>query len=132
MIDFLKAYAHIHLFEGGYQGGSLTSRPGVEVDELLCYQSLMKDHYIEAALVVGFEGDAFCSQNNDFLAELIPYHPWMLALAYCFSPWTSWKADRNSFEGKRKISHETHFGTCRVFECTCETQWILCTVFTCP
>ena len=50
MIDFLKADAHIHLFEGGYQGGSLTSRPGVEVDELLCYQSLMKDHYIEAAL----------------------------------------------------------------------------------
>ena len=44
MIDFLKADAHIHLFEGGYQGGSLTSRPGVEVDELLCYQSLMKDH----------------------------------------------------------------------------------------
>ena len=39
MIDFLKADAHIHLFEGGYQGGSLTSRPGVEVDELLCYQS---------------------------------------------------------------------------------------------
>ena len=59
MIDFLKADAHIHLFEGGYQGGSLTSRPGVEVDELLCYQSLMKDHHIKAALVVGFEGDAF-------------------------------------------------------------------------
>ena len=37
----------------------MTSRPGVEVDELLCYQSLMKDHHIEAALVVGFEGDAF-------------------------------------------------------------------------
>ena len=55
MIDFLKADAHIHLFEGGYQGGSLTSRPGVEVDELLCYQSLMKDHHIEAALVVGFD-----------------------------------------------------------------------------
>ena len=83
MIDFSKADAHIHLFEGGYQGGSLTSRPGVEVDELLCYQSLMKDHHIEAALVVGFEGDAFCRQNNDFLAKLIPYHPWMYALAYC-------------------------------------------------
>ena len=70
MIDFLKADAHIHLFEGGYQGGSLTSRPGVEVDELLCYQSLMKDHHIEAALVVGFEGDAFCRQNNDSLPSL--------------------------------------------------------------
>ena len=54
MIDFLKADAHMHLFEGGYQGGSLTSRPGVEVDELLCYQSLMKDHHIDASLVVGF------------------------------------------------------------------------------
>ena len=49
MIVFSKADAHIHLFEGGYQGGSLTSRPGVEVDELLCYQSLMKDHHIETA-----------------------------------------------------------------------------------
>ena len=70
MIDFSKADAHIHLFEGGYQGGLLTSRPGVEVDELLCYQSLMKDHHIEAALVVGFEGDAFCRQNNDSLPSL--------------------------------------------------------------
>ena len=43
----------------------------------------MKDHHIEAALVVGFEGDAFCRQNNDFIAELIPYHPWIYALAYC-------------------------------------------------
>ena len=59
MIDFLKADAHIHLFEGGYQGGTLTSRSDVEVDELLCYQSLMKDHNIEPALVVCFEGDAF-------------------------------------------------------------------------
>ena len=55
MIDFTNADAHIHLFEGGYQAGSLTSRPGVEVDELLCFQSLMKDHHIEAALFVGFE-----------------------------------------------------------------------------
>ena len=73
MIDFSKADVHIHLFEGGYQGGSLTSRPGVEVDELLCYQSLIKDHHIEAALVVGFEGDAFCRQNNNFLAVSIFY-----------------------------------------------------------
>ena len=47
MIDFLNADAHIHLFEGSYQGVSLTSRPGVEVDELLCYQSLMKDHLLK-------------------------------------------------------------------------------------
>ncbi len=83
MIDFLKADAHIHLFEGGYQRGSLISRPGVEVDELLCYQSLMKDHHIETALVVGFEGDPYCRQNNNFHAKLIPDHPWMYALAYC-------------------------------------------------
>ena len=67
MIDFLKADAHIHLFEGDCYGGSLPSRPGVEVDELICYQSLMKDHHIEVALVVGFEGDTFCRQNKNFL-----------------------------------------------------------------
>ena len=95
MIDFSKADAHIHLFEGGYQGGSLTSRPGVEVDELLCYQSLMKDHHIEAALVVGFEGDAFCRQNNDFLAELIPYHPWHTVI-WIINPilYHSWKTGK--------------------------------------
>jgi len=43
----------------------------------------MKDHHIETALVVGFEGDPFCCQNNDSLAELILYHPWMYALVYC-------------------------------------------------
>ena len=58
MIDFSKADAHIPLFEGGYKGGSLSSRPGVEVDELLCFQSLMKDHHIETALVGGFGEDA--------------------------------------------------------------------------
>ena len=42
----------------------------------------MKDHHIEAALVVGFEGYPFCRQNNNFLAKLIPYYPWMYALAY--------------------------------------------------
>ena len=46
MIDFLKTDDHIHFFEGGYQRGSLTSRPSVEVDELLCYHSMMKDHHI--------------------------------------------------------------------------------------
>ena len=59
MIDFLKADAHIHLFEGDCHGRSLTSRPVVEVYKLLCSQSLMKDHHIEAALVLGFEGDTF-------------------------------------------------------------------------
>ena len=78
-----RADAHIHLFEGGYQGGSLTSRPGVLVDEILCYQSLMKDHQIESALVVGFEGEEWCLLNNDFLARLIPHHPWIQALAFC-------------------------------------------------
>ena len=67
MIDFLKADAHIHLFEGGYQEGSLTSRPGVEVDELHCYQSLMNDHHIETALVGGFEGDVFSARRTEFV-----------------------------------------------------------------
>ena len=78
-----RADAHIHLFEGGYQGGSFTSRPGVQVDEVLCYQSLMKDHQIETALVVGFEGEEWCFQNNDFLARLISHHSWIQALAFC-------------------------------------------------
>ena len=83
MTNYQRADAHIHLFERGYQGGSFTSRPGVLVDELLCYQSLMKDYHIKAALVVGFEGEEWCLKNNDFLAGLIPNHPWIQALAFC-------------------------------------------------
>ena len=57
-------------------------RPGVSVDEVLCYQSLMQDHRIQSALVVGFAVESWCAENNCFLAELMPRCLWIQALAY--------------------------------------------------
>ena len=82
MRSFARADAHVHLFEGSYQGNSFTRRPGVLIDEVLCYQSLMQEHQIQAALVIGFAGESWCAENNGFLAELIPRCSWMQALAY--------------------------------------------------
>ena len=53
-----KLDAHIHLFEKGF-GGSFTSRPGVEISEPECFESLMADygvagvdHIVDVALAV--------------------------------------------------------------------------------
>ena len=77
-----RADAHIHLFKRGYQGDSLRQQRGVSVDEVLFYQSLMQDHQIQSALVVGFAGKSWCAENNDFLAKLVPRCLWIHALAY--------------------------------------------------
>ncbi len=44
----VRADAHIHLFEGGYQG-SFTARPGVRLAEAALYDSLARDHGVGAA-----------------------------------------------------------------------------------
>jgi predicted TIM-barrel fold metal-dependent hydrolase len=76
-----RADAHIHLFDGGFQG-SFTSRPGVTVDEPACYESLMADHDIEAALVVGFAMQDWCANNNAFLAEQVAKRSWVYPTAF--------------------------------------------------
>ena len=47
-----RADAHIHLFENGFWA-SFASRPGVTIDEVACYESLMANHDVKAALIVG-------------------------------------------------------------------------------
>jgi hypothetical protein len=44
-----RADAHIHLFAGGYRGGSFASTPGVSIDEARCYDSLAREHDVAAA-----------------------------------------------------------------------------------
>lgn len=77
-----RADAHIHLFERGYQGDSFARRPGVSLDEAALYESFMADHGIEAALVVGYEGQPWCSNNNDFLAQMKSEGPWIRPTAF--------------------------------------------------
>ena len=76
-----RADAHIHLFDGGYQGGSFASRPGVAIDEAACYASLMADHGVEAALVVGYQGADWTAGNNDYLARVVQQHQWVHPVA---------------------------------------------------
>ncbi len=77
----IRADAHIHLFGGGYRGGSFTSRPGVSIDEVACYESLARDHNVAAALVVGYTGEPWCEDNNNFLAGLASDHDWLKPVA---------------------------------------------------
>jgi L-fuconolactonase len=76
-----KADAHIHLFDGGYQH-AFTGRPGVRVDEAACYESLMRDHDIDAALVVGYAAEPWCTDNTAHLAKMAATHPWVRPAAF--------------------------------------------------
>jgi predicted TIM-barrel fold metal-dependent hydrolase len=77
----VRADAHIHLFEGGYHA-SLAGRPGVQLDEAVCYASLAAEHQIQGALVVGYAAAAWCAQNNTWLAQQVARHAWVRPLAY--------------------------------------------------
>lgn len=76
-----RADAHIHLFEGGYRD-SFANRDGVEIDEIACYETLMADHNIDAALVVCFADAEWCAGNNAFVASQRNAHPWIRPVAF--------------------------------------------------
>src|SRR5690242_8654931 len=77
-----RADAHIHLFDGGFQGGSFTKRPGVRIDEAALYASIAHDHHVMKALVVGFEGAEWAVGNNAFIAKKAAELPWVAPVAY--------------------------------------------------
>lgn len=77
-----RADAHIHLFARGYQDKSFASRPGVSIDEVSCYDSLTREHDVAAALVVGYGGEDWCVENNEYLAKQSPQYDWIQPVAY--------------------------------------------------
>jgi len=79
MVD--RADSHIHLFEGGYRE-SFTKRPGVQIDEIACYQSLAEAHHIRKTLVVTYEAQPWCANNNAFVANAVRSHPWIAPTMY--------------------------------------------------
>ena len=79
--EFARADVHIHLFEHGFQG-SFSGRSGVKIDEVGCYTSLAEEHGVVAALVVGYQGGDWCTDNNEFLARTRPDHAWVRPVAY--------------------------------------------------
>lgn len=80
-METARADAHIHLFEGGYRS-SFTARPGVQMDEGACYDSLARDHGVRVALVVGYAALPWCVENNAWIARQSRQYPWARPLAY--------------------------------------------------
>ena len=74
------ADAHTHLFHSGYSGRY--GRPSSGGDDVDIYQSLMREHRIGLALLVGYEGDSRYRGNNAYLANLAGDHKWIAPLAY--------------------------------------------------
>lgn len=72
-----RADAHIHLFERGFPGDRGHIPDGV--DE---YDAARRLAGIDAALVVGYEGEAFAEGNNAYVRSLAPLHPWIHSAAY--------------------------------------------------
>ncbi|MCX4387951.1 amidohydrolase [Micromonospora peucetia] len=75
-----RADAHLHLFADGYPGRYGQSPAGG--DELAVYQAIRREHGIERALVIGYEGEPRFVGNNDHLARLAAAHDWIAAVAY--------------------------------------------------
>lgn len=70
------ADAHIHLFRNGYKA------QGAADQEMLTYAALRSSHGIEAAVVVGYEGDPRYAGNNDYIVELGHRHDWVYPVCY--------------------------------------------------
>ncbi|WP_320064338.1 amidohydrolase family protein [Micromonospora sp. RTGN7] len=75
-----RADAHLHLFADGYPGRYGRSPAGG--NELAIYQTLRREHDIDLALVVGYEGGPEFADNNRHLARLAAAHDWIAPLAY--------------------------------------------------
>ena len=71
-----RADAHIHLFEGGFQGASFIKRLAMPIDEAVCYDSLAADHDVKAALIVGYSGAPWYVDNHDYIAAMAARYEW--------------------------------------------------------
>jgi L-fuconolactonase len=76
-----RADAHIHLFENSYWA-SFASRPGVTIDEVACYESLMANHDVKAALIVGQTDPEMVRKNTEFLKRVGPDLDWAYPAAH--------------------------------------------------
>ena len=71
---FMLADSHIHIFENGYKNSGES--------EISFYEELIKDHYINCALVVGYEGDSWASGNNAYISSLAETRRWIHPLGF--------------------------------------------------
>lgn len=72
-----RADAHIHLFEHGFPGDRGHISDGIEE-----YERARLSAGIDAALVIGYEGEPYAAGNNAYVRSLAPAHPWIHSVAY--------------------------------------------------
>lgn len=70
----MLADGHIHLFENGYKSSG--------ENEISHYEALIKQHAIECALVVGYEGESWAFGNNKYIASLSQTRQWIHPLGF--------------------------------------------------
>ena len=76
-----RADAHIHLFEQPL-GGTFPGRPGVQIDEAVCFDSLAADHGVIAALIVCYTKCEGNEGNNDYVIGLQSQYDWIRPAAH--------------------------------------------------
>lgn len=70
----MLADGHIHLFKNGYKDSGES--------EISHYEDLIRQHIIECALVVGYEGEYWALGNNTYISSLAQTRPWIHPLAF--------------------------------------------------
>jgi predicted TIM-barrel fold metal-dependent hydrolase len=81
-----RADAHIHLFHPGFTETLPATCRRITPDEPTLYEALAQQHNIRQALVVGYEAEDAYHGNNDYLATLVPTHPWVRPVAFYAGP----------------------------------------------
>ena len=93
------ADSHTHFIRSGFIGRYGRAASGG--DDLAVFESLRREHEVDAALVLGYEGDvegdAHYGGNNAYVAELAATHEWIAPLAHT-APWLE-QVPREPFRG---------------------------------
>ena len=82
----MRADAHLHFFRPGYAAVMPDTCRRQLPDEVTLYAALAQQHAIEQVLAVGFEGQAWATGNNAYLAELAAAHTWIRPVAFVANP----------------------------------------------
>src|SRR5688500_17055890 len=81
-----RADSHAHLFKPGWVGGLPESCRHVQPDEVTLYESVAAQHRVKHLLAVGYAAEAWCCDNNAYLAQIATERPLVRPVAYFDSP----------------------------------------------
>ena len=76
-----RADAHIHLFEQPL-AATFPARPGVQIDEAACFDSLASENGVAAALIVCYRSSEGNEGNNEYVIGLQSKYEWVRPAAH--------------------------------------------------